>query len=154
SGIEPAEGTPGLAFVSQDLVRYAAPDEPGTYKITYTVTDSNGQSHSAVLTIYVAARGEEANAPPRPAAIDVRAFAGERIRIPVDIYGIDPDGDSVQLVGPLTSPERGRIVDVQSGYIDYVAYNTAEGGTDSFEFAVRDRLGAIGKATVTIGVIP
>src|SRR5690606_38556482 len=37
---------------------------------------------------------------------------------------------------------------------DYVAYNTAEGGTDSFELAVRDRLGAIGTATVTIGVIP
>lgn len=154
SGIEPAEGTPGLAFVSQDLVRYAAPDEPGTHRITYTITDTNGQSHSAVLTVYVEARGDEVNAPPQPADIEVRAFAGERIRIPVDIYGIDPDGDSVQLVGPLTSPERGRIVDVQSGYIDYVAYNTAEGGTDSFELAVRDRLGAIGTATVTIGVIP
>ncbi|WP_156222794.1 Ig-like domain-containing protein [Pseudactinotalea suaedae] len=154
SGIEVPDDMPGLPFVSQDLVRYAAPDEPGTYKFTYTVTDDNDRSDSATITIYVEARGDEANAPPEPADVEVRAFAGERIRIPIDIFGIDPDGDSVQLVGPTTSPERGRIVDVQSGYIDYIAFNSAEGGTDTFEFSVRDRQGAIGTATVTIGVIP
>lgn len=154
SGIEVPDDMPGLPFVSQDLVRFAAPDEPGTYTFTYTVTDANKRSDSATITIYVEARGEEANAAPQPADVEVRAFAGERIRIPIDIYGIDPDGDSVQLVGPVTSPERGRIVDVQAGYIDYVAFNSAEGGTDTFDFTVRDRQGAIGQATVTIGVIP
>ncbi|WP_156250356.1 Ig-like domain-containing protein [Pseudactinotalea terrae] len=154
SGIEVPDDMPGLPFVSQDLVRFAAPDEPGTYRFTYTVTDENERTDSATITIYVEARGEEANAPPQPADVEVRAFAGERIRIPIDIYGIDPDGDSVQLVGPTTSPERGRIVDVQSGFIDYIAYNSVEGGTDSFTFTVRDRQGALGEATVTIGVIP
>ncbi|WP_420110878.1 Ig-like domain-containing protein [Pseudactinotalea sp.] len=154
TGIEVPEGMPGLPFVSQDLVRYAAPDEPGTYEFTYEVTDENERSDSATVTVYVEARGDEANAPPDPADVEVRAFAGERIRIPINIYGIDPDGDSVQLVGPTSSPERGRIVDVGSGYIDYIAFNSAEGGTDSFTFAVRDRQGALGHATVTIGVIP
>ncbi|MFV0253775.1 MAG: Ig-like domain-containing protein [Beutenbergiaceae bacterium] len=154
SGIEVADDTPGLAFSSQDLVRFAAPDEPGSYEVTYHVTDLNGQTDSAVLTIYVEARTDEANSPPRPADIEVRAFAGERIRIPVDIYGIDPDGDSVQLVGPTTSPARGRIVEIGAGYLDYVAFNDLEGGTDRFEISVRDRLGAIGTAEVTVGVIP
>lgn len=154
SGLEVPDDMPGLPFVSQDLVRYAAPSKPGTYKLTYTITDANGQTDSAVLTIYVEARGDETNAPPRPADVEVRAFAGERIRIPIELYGIDSDGDSVQLIGPVTSPERGRIVDVQAGYIDYVAYNTAEGGTDSFDFAVQDRQGTVSRATVTIGVIP
>ncbi len=154
TSLDDTDDVPGLPFISGDVVRYAAPSEPGTYRFSYSVTDEAGQADSAQITIYVEARGDEVNAPPRPADVEVRAFAGERIRIPIDLYGIDPDGDSVQLVGPITSPERGRIADVGAGYLDYVAYNAVDGGTDSFDIAVRDRLGEIGVATVTVGVIP
>src|SRR5699024_3276965 len=82
-----------------------------------------------------------------------RAFAGERIRIPVNTHGIDPDGDSVRLLGVENAPELGRIVDQGPGYLDYQPF-TASVGVDTFSYAVQDRLGATATADITVGVIP
>lgn len=153
SGLEYDDAEGGLAFISTELVRFAAPDRPGTYELSYEITDSNGQRDSATITIYVQATSDATNAPPRPNDVEVRAFSGEQIRIPIDLYGIDPDGDSVQLIGPTTSPTLGRISGQGYGYLDYVAFNN-DSGTDSFSVMVRDRFGATGEATVTVGVIP
>src|SRR5699024_6361662 len=52
-----------------------------------------------------------------------------------------------------SAPSLGRIVEVGPTYIDYQAY-TDSAGADEFTFAVRDRLGAMATASVTVGVIP
>src|SRR5699024_3446157 len=84
----------GLIFTAGDMVRYKAPQEPGTYRAIYSITDENGRPDSARITINVQAKAEGSNSAPEPEDDQARAFAGERIRIPVQTYGIDPDGDS------------------------------------------------------------
>ena len=143
----------GLMFTSQDVLRFQAPEEAQTITAVYRIVDETGQSHSALVTIYVQARSDGANSPPTPRPVETRAFAGERIRIPIETYGIDPDGDSVQLLGPDSAPTLGRIVEVGSSWLDYQPF-TASAGTDQFTYAVRDRLGAIATAQITVGVIP
>lgn len=143
----------GLIFTAGDMVRFQAPEEATTLYAVYSITDENGREDSARITINVQARAEDANTPPVPRDEETRAFAGERIRIPIQTYGIDPDGDSVQLLGTDSAPSLGRIVEVGPTYIDYQAY-TDSAGADEFTFAVRDRLGSMATATVTVGVIP
>ena len=147
---EPEEG---LIFTAGDMVRFQAPDEASTVHAVYSITDDNGRTDSARITINVQARADDANTPPEPRDEQTRAFAGERIRIPIQTYGIDPDGDSVQLLGTESAPSLGRIVEVGPSYIDYQAY-TDSAGADEFTYAVRDRLGAMATASVTVGVIP
>lgn len=147
---EPDEG---LIFTAEDVVRYQAPETAQTVTAVYRIVDETGQSHSATIRIHVQARGDESNSPPVPEDVETRAFAGEQIRIPINTYGIDPDGDSVQLLGLDSSPELGRVVEVGPGYLDYQPY-TNSAGTETFEYAVQDRLGAVATAQVTVGVIP
>lgn len=147
---EPEEG---LIFTAGDMVRFQAPDEATTLHAIYSITDEKGRPASARITINVQARAENANTPPSPRDVQTRAFAGERIRIPIQTYGIDPDGDSVQLLGTDSAPSLGRIVEVGPTYVDYQAF-TDSAGADEFTYAVRDRLGSMATATVTVGVIP
>jgi hypothetical protein len=142
----------GHFFTSGDVVRFRAPDTPQTVNAVYSITDENGNSASALVTVRVQA-SSESNAAPIPEPIEVRAFGGERIRIQVPVYGIDPDGDSVQLLGADTAPSLGRIVEIGPGYLDYEAYGQSS-GTDTFSYAVRDRLGAIGSAQIRVAVVP
>ncbi|HLS24495.1 MAG TPA: Ig-like domain-containing protein [Beutenbergiaceae bacterium] len=143
----------GLMFVAGDVVRFMAPDTPQTVSGVYRIVDETGQSHSASITVNVVASGEESNSPPVPDDITARAFAGERVRIPINVHGIDPDGDSVQILGVETSPELGRVVEQGPGYLDYQPF-TDSVGTDTFDYAVQDRPGAVASASITVGVIP
>ncbi|MBZ2195232.1 Ig-like domain-containing protein [Occultella gossypii] len=148
----PAEGQ-GLMFVAGDVVRFQAPAEAGTVTAVYTIVDEAGRVGSARITIYVQARSDDANGPPVPEPVETRAFSGERIRIPINTYGIDPDGDSVQLLGVNEGPQLGRIVASGPTYLDYQPYTDAA-GTDTFSYTVRDRLGLVATAPITVGVIP
>ncbi|WP_163542143.1 Ig-like domain-containing protein [Occultella kanbiaonis] len=148
----PAQGQ-GLMFVAGDVVRFQAPAEAGTVTAVYTIVDEAGRVGSARITIYVQARSDDANGPPVPEPVETRAFSGERIRIPINTYGIDPDGDSVQLLGVNEGPQLGRIVATGPTYLDYQPY-TDSAGTDTFSYTVRDRLGLVATAPITVGVIP
>ncbi|MFH5823506.1 Ig-like domain-containing protein [Georgenia sp. AZ-5] len=142
----------GLFFVSGDTVRFRAPEQPQTVHAVYRVTDSLGNADSAQVTVHVQADAGT-NSAPLPVPVETRAFGGERVRIQVPMFGIDPDGDSVQLLGAHEAPRLGRIVDVGPGYLDYEAYRHAN-GTDEFTYAVRDRLGMVAHGDVSVGVVP
>ncbi|QDB78908.1 tandem-95 repeat protein [Georgenia wutianyii] len=142
----------GHLFASGDTLRFRAPEQPQTINAVYEVVDESDQRASAQVTIYVQADDGERNAPPQPLPVESRAFAGERIRIQVPLFGIDPDGDSVQLLGADQAPTKGRIVEVGPTYIDYEAFSRAS-GTDTFTYAVRDRLGTYASATAKVAVI-
>lgn len=148
--IEPEDGE---MFVSQDLLRFRASDEPGTVYATYEVIDSTGQKDAGYVTIQVLPVNEETNAAPRPRDIVARALAGSEVRIAVPLDGIDADGDSVRLEGIASAPSRGRVVEVGSNYIVYEAFDDA-GGVDAFTYRVRDRLGAEATGSIRIGVAP
>lgn len=148
--IEPEDGE---MFVSQDVLRFRASDEPGTVYATYEVIDSTGQKDAGYVTIQVLPVNEETNAAPRPRDIVARALAGSEVRIAIPLDGIDADGDSVRLEGIDSPPGKGRVVEVGSNYIVYEAFDES-GGVDAFTYRVRDRLGAEATGSIRIGIAP
>jgi hypothetical protein len=145
----PAEA--GLVFVSGDVVRYLAPTTPGDFTITYRVFGPDGQWADADVTMSVREIDRASNTAPAPRTVTARVFTGETVRVEVPLSGIDPDGDSVQLVGQSSSPERGNVVASGATWFDYEA-GAYTAGTDSFEYTVVDALGAQSTAVVRIGV--
>jgi hypothetical protein len=85
--------------------------------------------------------------------LEARVFAGAVTRIFVPLSGVDPDGDSVVLVHPTNAPQHGRIIGRGIDYLEYEAYQGA-GGTDEFQYLVRDPFGLEATGTVRVGIIP
>ncbi|KQM83182.1 Ig-like domain-containing protein [Agromyces sp. Leaf222] len=146
------DGTPGLAFVNADTVRYQAPAEPGVYSIDYRVVDPYRESAVATVQFVVVGQAGE-NLPPVAVPATSRLFADSTVKIPVALDGLDPDGDSVVLRSITTSPKLGRIVSTDAGTIEYQAY-PGMAGTDSFAYEVEDTAGATAESTIRVGVVP
>jgi len=141
----------GEAFVSQDAVRFRAGDEPGTAYVTYEVEDTRGQRDSAFVTVNILELDEERNQAPHPEDLDARALAGTETQIAVPLNGIDPDGDSVELIGIDSAPAKGAVASVEKDHFVYEAF-PGETGVDTFSYRVRDRLGAEATATIRVGI--
>ena len=149
-----AQGLPadsGLLFAAEDRLRYLAPDTTGNFTAVYRVEAPDGQWATAAVTIAVREVDEASNNPPVPKTLTARVIAGERVRIPVTLTGIDPDGDSVQLLGQERSPEKGSVTAVGDNWIEYEAGDYSA-GTDTFTYAVVDALGARATGAVRVGV--
>ncbi|WP_308492629.1 Ig-like domain-containing protein [Microbacterium terrisoli] len=142
----------GHAFVSQNTVRFTASDKPGTAYVTYEAVNASGQKDAGYVTIQVTPLSAKSNQAPLPRDLTGRVLVGTTTRIHVPLDGIDPDGDSVQLVGLASAPQKGR-VEVGPDYLDYQAIGSTT-GEDSFTYRVRDRLGKQATATVHVGIAP
>ncbi|MFF2390688.1 Ig-like domain-containing protein [Agromyces sp. NPDC058104] len=143
----------GLLFASGDRLRYFAPEAPGTYTALYRVEDERGQSVNATVSISVNEADPETNAVPVPEAVDARVIAGATVRVRIPLGGIDPDGDSVQLLGQQSNTERGAVEATGPDWLDYRAADYSA-GTDTFAYAVIDALGGRAEGTVRIGIAP
>lgn len=151
--VAPLADGEGFAFVSDGVVRYQAPSEAGTYSLRYTVLDDFGQEATALITFTVNALDDSTNENPTPRNLEARVFAGTAFRIDIPLDSIDPNGDSTQLLGVTSSPALGQITDTGEDWFRYEAYSDAA-GTDQFTYQVVDAFGAVGQATVRIGVLP
>lgn len=143
----------GEAFVSEDMLRYRAGDEPGQVQVTYTATDSTGQSDSALVSIQILPEDTENNNAPRPQDVEARALAGTETTIALPLDGIDPDGDSVELIDLASAPKKGTITKTDTASIEYQA-DPGASGLDTFSYRVRDGYGAVGTATIRVGIAP
>ena len=141
----------GSAFVTGDLVRFEAGDTPGIVTVTYTVRDSAGNEASSTVTFEVIA-DSQTNSAPQPKALTAWAVTSEMTRIPVPLNGIDPDGDSVALVGIEQSPTKGT-VELGTSWLEYTPSKGAK-GTDVFTYIVEDRKGKQATARVRVGIAP
>ena len=113
--------------------------------------DATGRSGAARVTVRIVP-ADAPNTAPRPESLTARAVAGTSVRIPVPTSGIDPDGDSVMLMGASEpAPELGRIVSAHGTWIEYLPDEGAV-GTDRFRYQVMDPSGAVGTAEVLVGV--
>ncbi|MDM4763477.1 tandem-95 repeat protein [Galbitalea sp. SE-J8] len=149
--VDPLTGASGLLFASGDHLRYLAPDHPGNFVGVYQISGSDGQVAQAEVRIQVREVDPATNRAPVPRAVTARVFAGRTVRIPIPLDGLDPDGDSVQLIGQSSNPGRGAVTATGADWVEYTAgeYST---GTDSFAYAVTDALGARATGTVRIGI--
>ena len=144
---EPDEG---LLFVSDDRLRFYAPQREGDYEATYRI-ETEGQSATAKVVISVSEPDPETNAEPVPTTVTGRVIAGETVRIPIPLGGVDPDGDSVQLLGQYSNPARGAVVETGPDWFDYAAGEYSE-GADQFQYSVVDAMGARANGTVRLGI--
>ena len=143
----------GLAFVGNGKVRYQAGTTPGTYSVVYRVSDQFGESATARVTFVVVAPDAKTNQPPVPLPQIARVFAGSSVPIQVPLDGIDPDGDSVVVMGLATPPHLGVVTDAAADSFLYTAL-PGSAGTDTFSYVVEDSYGAQAIGTIAIGVIP
>lgn len=163
-----AEGE-GLAFVSGSRLRFLAPDEAGRVELTYAVSDASRggdpvaeRAVTGRVTIDVRAKGE--NSAPTPVNVEARVLSGRSVKIMVPTSDVDPDGDSVRLVGmgspdsePILAPRFGRITEIGVDYLVYEAFENGR-GTDSFGYVVEDSGGESGSplrgyATARVAVV-
>lgn len=143
---------PSTAWVDRETIRFVAPSVPGVATATYQVRDSLGRTASAQVRFTVVSP-DIGNQPPRPQLVVGRAIAGTRTRVTIPLQNVDPDGDTVRLLGLSTGPRLGRVVSVGSSWIDYEALPGMQ-GTDAFSYAVTDGLGARAVAEIRVGVVP
>lgn len=145
--------TDGIAFVAKDKLRFQAPTTPGEYRADYRVLDPFGETATATAIFTVTALDEDANRDPVPTPLIGRVLAGGNIRIDIPLQGIDPDGDSTQLLNFPRPPSLGSIAEKGNDYFIYESSEAAS-GTDEFTYQVYDAFGATGEATIKIAVIP
>lgn len=143
----------GLLFVSGDRLRYLAPNITGNFTAIYEIVGPDGQTSQAQVRIAVREVVEATNNPPTPATVTARVVAGGTVVIRVPLTGIDPDGDSVQLLGQESNPEKGAVTEVGTDFIEYEAGGYSA-GTDTFTYTVMDSLGARATGRVRVGITP
>ena len=141
----------GTPFVTGNQVRLEAGNTPGMMEVTYSVIDSAGNRASSTVTFEILA-ASDSNQAPRPRDITAWATAGQSVRIPVPLDGIDPDGDSVVLRSLETSPQKGSAT-AHATWIEYTP-NAAASGTDTFTYTVEDRQGARASGRIRVAVTP
>ncbi|MFJ3957565.1 Ig-like domain-containing protein [Arthrobacter sp. NPDC090010] len=146
---DPADGK---AWVSEKTVRFLAGPTPKTLRVIYQAVDPQGQKSAAPITIHILPLEGRENTRPEPKPVTSRVIAGGTVRIAIPLDGVDPDGDSVQLVGLGSAPKKGT-AELGSNYIDYTAA-TGSFGTDTFQYRIQDRQGAVATALVTVGIAP
>jgi large repetitive protein len=151
--VQNVPGGAGLLFVSGDTLRYLAPNTPGNYTAVYRVEGPDGQYADATVSIAVREKDTATNSPPVPQTIVARTFAGQSVRVQVPLSGIDPDGDSVQLVGVASNPDKGSVSDITDDSLVYQAGDYSA-GTDEFTYTVVDSLGARATGTIRVGIAP
>lgn len=143
----------GLLFADGDRLRYFAPDTAGEFEAVYRIAGPDGQSATATVQISVRAADPETNTPPVPASVTARVLAGDTVRIPIPLGGVDPDGDSVQLLGQESNPERGSVTARGADWLEYTS-GEYSAGTDEFRYEVVDALGERATGTVRVGIAP
>ncbi len=146
-------GNSGLLFASGNVLRYLAPQKTGDFTAVYEITDPSGQVAQAQVKISVREAVEATNNPPVPRTVTARVLAGEKVRVSIPLTGIDPDGDSVQLLGQATSPTKGSVTAVGTDYLDFLAGDYSA-GTDTFSYTVIDALGTRATGIVRVGISP
>lgn len=146
-----------LAFASGADVRYLAPTTPGTYVVDYVVALATDAEATATASLTVTVLPAGTDRAPVPAPLEARVAVGGSVRVPVERTGTDPDGDAVTVVS-VTQPAAGQgsaEVSAAGDAIGYQAPSTLTTGDQvSFTYTVRDPSGALGTATVRVGVLP
>jgi hypothetical protein len=153
-GVSTLSGT-GSGYVAGDRVRYAAPaavPDLAVMQLSYTVEDPSGATATGRLTIRVHPVSEQ-NLPPVPLPLTTSLTAGDTTALRLPTTGIDPNGDSVTVTGVASAPRLGRILAVGPDALTYQAFPTSA-GTEEFRYQVIDRYGAVGVATIRLGVDP
>ncbi len=142
-------GTPahGTVLNSRTGISYIPdPGFSGIDTFSYMVSDGNGGSATAIVTVSVAAANEA------PLAGDDSGVTDEDVPVAIAVLtnDLDPDGDDVR-VESVTQPGAGSVV--REG--ETIVYSPAGGwsGVDRFTYTVSDGRGGTATASVIVAVV-
>jgi fibronectin type 3 domain-containing protein len=156
----------GDAFASGNVVRFIpknrSPKVQETVTVEYAVYPIGDKQKAttgriAVTVMPLPATGTP-NQPPVARSFSTSVTAGDPLTITVPSSGVDPDGDSVTVVGLVGDDggpvdlRYGRVTGFGPSTIKYEAYPTAA-GTEILNYEVRDRFGGTSRGFVRIGVV-
>ncbi|MDT0200340.1 Ig-like domain-containing protein [Nocardioides sp. AE5] len=143
----------GIAWVSENKVRFMATGGEGQVRINYTVRDTELRTHSASVRLTVNPL-QGANRAPSPQVLTGRLVQGGEVVIPIPVAGIDPDGDSVSIVGLDVDrlPTKGTVSFDGNNIVYRAANGEANRGTDRFRYVVEDRFNRQGFGEVEVGI--
>ncbi|MCR6712142.1 MAG: Ig-like domain-containing protein [Demequina sp.] len=143
----------GLAFGSGSTLRYLAPENPGTYVVTYATYVLGYPTQRDTAQVVITVLNNPTNAPPTPRDLTGRVASGQSVRLAFDGTGLDPDGDRVSLRRVESQPSSGLAAVSADGQA--ILYTSAPGfsGQVSFTYSVVDARGQTAIATATIGVV-
>lgn len=145
---QPAHGT---AAIQGAVVLYTPePDFTGMDSFTYTVTDPEGGSATATVTVNVEAP-PATNLPPLARNDQATGQAGVTLEIDVLANDVDPDGDVLTLVA--AGPAANGITAIVDGRIVYTPL-PGFSGSDMFTYTVEDGRGGTATAVVQVIVLP
>ncbi len=138
----------GTVVVNADrtLTYTPAPNYHGPDSFSYTVTDADGQSATATVSLTITA----VNDPPVANADQLSTDPGESAVIPVLANDLDVDGDPLTVVST-SAPMHGTVTLNANGTLLYVP-TAGYSGQDSFSYTISDGRGGTATATVTIAV--
>lgn len=152
----------GQAFVAGRFVRYVAPAdlrEAQTFTVPYVATNESGETAPGRVEVEVIPLDRE-NRPPEPPLLEGRAVSGDTIKLKLPGSGVDPDGDSVTLLGlgspsdgSSGAPQLGRVVRFGANSLHYQTYPGSQ-GTEEFTYQVTDAFGAVATGTARIAIVP
>jgi hypothetical protein len=151
------QGPPGTVFIQANQLRYVPPTasaRPGPFTATGTYTVSNGRDRAnGRFTIEVT--DPRQNRPPSPAPVELRTFADQPVTFVLPSYGLDPDGDPVELLAIVGAPaKRGTVAAAENGASFTYTPLPGRTGTDRFRWQLRDSYDAVGYLDVRVVVSP
>lgn len=147
----------GSVFVQGNQIRYVAPSvsaTPGPFTVTGTYTVSNGRDQvNGRFTIQVTDPAQ--NRPPSPAPVELRTFEEYAVTYWLPSYGLDPDGDPVELVAVEGAGAVHGTVELMDGGAGFT-YTPLPGqsGSDSFRWQLRDSYDAVGYLDIHVVIAP
>ncbi|WP_427869704.1 Ig-like domain-containing protein [Leucobacter luti] len=146
-------GTKGeLAFASGSVLRYLAPEAPGTYRVNYTAYGASAPDESDVGTVVITVTPKAGNRDPKPATLTARLSPGENTSVHVPLSGVDPDGDRVRLVGvaAVEDPQVTASISVSGAELAVSASETAKPGVRTLKYEVKDGAGGAGEGVLRV----
>jgi len=145
---DPSHGT--AVVLADGTIKYTPVDDyVGDDSFQYTITDSNGNTSTATVSVMVTGQcmgGNEA-----PIANDDTAVA-QCDAITIDVLGNDedPDGDTLSIIG-LGDPSLGMAV-IRGNTVVYTPVSSCGTGTDTFSYTISDGHGHEATATIRVDV--
>jgi len=138
----------GTATISSDGSFSYAPnaDYAGTDQFTFLVSDGQGNSSPATVSITIQAVNDA------PTAQGGRFTTNEDTPLQGQVVASDIDGDSLTY-SVITAPQKGTLSFGSNGSFTYQP-SQDQNGADSFTFQVRDPAGATASATISLDITP
>jgi len=140
---QPANGS--VSSDGFDIIYTPDPDFQGIDSFTYTLSDGNGGSDAATVTVTVVAVNDP------PIAADDSDATDEDFPVTIDVLDndSDPDGDGL-VVQSVTRPTHGTVVN-HGGTVTYTP-DPGFNGPDSFSYVVTDGNGGSDTANVAVTI--